>query len=287
MNSLKSFEPCDGIPYLLLSDKNEYCFESGSMNWEHFIVNAIIYSPGICVISNSRGHHVNSSNADVVYPMSFVYVPTHCLWLTESSEGEESKTIIGSMKIYSAYSLKYKGEILQTVKIYGKDMLCEEEANDVIEHIKAGATFRLNCSFENGTSASFSVDLPMVNEKGQFRINIKPFFGILDSILNPKKISKFIESKITFYNENRLTGMPDFFENEEIVSQAIKSDRRLMPSFAISFSENKETRFCEPSNIISVLEQKNTALCVAVDRRGEIERNIKLGIIDCRICIYS
>ena len=173
----------------------------------------------------------------------------------------------------------HKGSSTKAVNIYDKDRLGREETSELISSIKSGAIFRLHCIFKNGVSASLSVDLPMINEKGEFKMNIKPFFGIPDSILNPEKASIFLNEKISLYNKNKPPEMPLFLASEEIVCPAT-------PSFGINFTENPGTRFCEPSNILPFLTQKNSTLCMTVDRKGKIERSLHVDIVDCRICVY-
>ena len=125
-----------GRPYILLADKNELGYSTKAMNWEQFTLASVINSSDATILCNTKGHHV-VDNAH----LSFIYLLSHNLWITQNIHEPNSNHIVGGMNIYSQHHLKFKDNCIKKVNILNNQSFNSIDARSLIDSIKDGLRF--------------------------------------------------------------------------------------------------------------------------------------------------
>lgn len=266
-----------GRPYLLLSDRNEKGYSSNSMNWEHFNLSAVIISDYITMLSNTRGHHVSPLNDK--RGTSFIYLLSQKIWITQSdASGYE---VVGGTNMYSDVNLKFKKNCACKIDIHGKNALSTNETKRLISYIKEGCFFFVTCELDCGTTLQLMVDLPMINEEGEYIMNIKPFIGMPGAILNPSILQAKMNFLCTAFEEQSPPWVPSLEASKEEVEETITKARHNMPSVSISFNQPAFERYSRPSLICVKLKEANQVIEISSSYLNEQAWSQTVNIQKC------
>lgn len=283
MSKYFSYNEKSGSPYLLLSDSNERGYSTNELNWEHFTVSAIIKTPYICMASNTRGHHTSPEDQELA--TSFIYLLSHHLWITTADNHRNS--LVGSMGVYSSYELKNRKNFKYTTSIFAQSILPKPVKNTLKDFIINGNLFYLTLETEQGVKGTFFIDLPMVNEAGEFKMNIKPFIGLPGAILNSEDTSNKMKGIIDAFgkspnNNNNL----DFWASPREIEENIQKRRENLPSAHLDFSQKAFSHEHRPSLICLKLKEGNTSVEIHTSYKDQHHQGYsrKLKACDIHVC---
>ena len=251
-----------GRPYILLADHNEKHYSTKAMNWEQFTLTSVIHSNDATMLCNTRGHHVSDQ-----CHTSFIYLLSHNIWITQNVYSRETNIhlhVFGGMNVYSEHQLKFKDNCIYKKNIFNIQALKGNEIKSLIDFIKDGCTFYLACELENGVSLSLLIDLPMINESGEYQMKIKPFVGFPGAIFHPEEFSKKMNA-LTESADKSLTsiGCPSIFDSPDNISKGITQEVRKLPCLPVNFDQTAFNLYCRPSTINIVIKDSNQLFEIA------------------------
>jgi hypothetical protein len=217
----------------LLSDRNEKCYINKSTNWENFEVSHCITSAGHTSISFAPHHHF--SGAMMGAPTNFIYFPFANTWITHQEFAKSSH--VGSMNIYdswafiSKYDLVYVTPDLSEISVLPIDL-----AAHMINFIKTGHRFRIVMTVEPlKVLITSRIDLLMVNESGEFSINLQPFYGVPGSITNPCETESFINSISAMHDRTKPQGHLSWNSTPDLVHQIASGNPQYHAQVSLDF----------------------------------------------------
>ena len=114
---------------------------------------------------------------------------------------------------------------------------------------------------------SLLIDLPMINEAGEYQLKIKPFVGFPGAIFRPHVFSKNMNSLSESLDRSLLSvDRPSIFDSPENISKGITQADRKIPSLPIDFDQEALPLYCRPSTIYITIKENNQLLDITMQR---------------------
>ena len=182
--------------FLLLRSQIESCFNSPSTNHEYFRMPLVVREGNHLALHQGLDNHFSIQLKGDIFigsgPNSFIYYPVDNLWVNgrpaannETIRAERNEIRknynykIGSMSVYKEWSIiaKDSSEERLEISLLNKSRLEQSTVSAISSSISKCQLMRLIMKTSEGQEISASIELPMVNDDGEYRLSIRPFLA--------------------------------------------------------------------------------------------------------------